>query len=182
MLAYWRTPLTTIICLMWTDEMFQTQNFFYKQLNIPDIPGIPSSAHRSSTCWWSQHVLVTLLENAVHLGTAVLLCSMSRGSGDVSCRFLEKLVGDCMPPPPCSIQFTYCYMLEGLPLTKRTGRYLIKGTTVQDLCYERSTTHSPLAKVGIYSITMSLNAKYDRECTLWQEVPLSSPLPYTECA
>ena len=87
-----------------------------------------------------------------------------------------------MLPPPCSIQFTQCYMLEGLPLTKRTGRYLIKGTTVQDLCCEGSTTHSPLAKVGIYSITMSLNAEYHRECTLRQEVPVSSPLPYTERA
>ena len=182
MLAYWRTPLTTIIWLMWIDEMFQTQNFCYKQLNIPDIPGIPSSAHRSSTRWRSQHVLVTLPENAVHLGTAVLLCSMPWGSGDVSCRFLERLVGGCMPPPPCSIQFTYCYMLEDLSLTKRTGCYLIKGTTVQDLCYEGSTTHSPLAKVGIYSITMCLNAEYHRQCTLRQEVPVSSPLPYTECA
>lgn len=181
MLAYWRTPLTTIIRLMWNDEMFQTQKFFYKQLNIPDIPGIPSSAHRSSTCWCSQHALVILLENAVHLGTAVLLCSVSWGSGDVSCRFLERLVGGCMPPPPCSIQFTYCYMLEDLPLMKRTGRYLIKGTTVQDLCYEGSNTHNPLAKVGIYSITMSLNAEYHRECTLGQEVPMLLPLRYTEC-
>jgi hypothetical protein len=136
-LAYWITPLTTVLCLMWIDEMFQTLNFFYKQLNIPDIPGIPSSAHRSSTCWCSQHVLVTLLKNAVHLGTAVLLCSMSWGSGDVSYRFLERLVGGCMLPPPCSIQFTHCYMLEGLPLTKRTGRYLIKGTTVQDLLWRK---------------------------------------------
>jgi len=37
-------------------------------------------------------------------------------------------------------------MLEGLPLTKRTGHYLLKGTTVQDSCYEGSTTHSPLTK------------------------------------
>jgi len=86
-----------------------------------------------------------------------------------------------MPPPPYSIQFTYCHILESLPLTKRTGHYLIKGTTVQDLCYKVSTTHGPLAKVGIYSITMSLNAEYHRVCTLRQEVPVSSPLPYITC-
>ena len=97
----------------------------------------------------------------------------------MSLRFLERLVGGCMPPPPCSVQFIYCYMLEGLPLTKRTGYHLIKGTTVQDLCYEGSITHGPLAKVEIYSITMSLNAEYHRECTLRQEVPVSPPLPYT---
>jgi len=68
-----------------------------------------------------------------------------------------------MPPPPWSIQFTFCYMLEGLPLTKRTESYLIKSTTVQDLYYKGSTTHNPLAKVGIYSITMSLNAECYRE-------------------
>lgn len=75
-----------------------------------------------------------------------------------------------MPPPPCSIQFTYCYMLEGLRLNKRTGGYLIKGTTVQALCYEASTTHSPQTKIGIYDIILSLNAEYQRECTPQQNV------------
>jgi hypothetical protein len=89
---------------------------------------------------------------------------MTWGSGDVSCRFLERPVGGCMPPPPWSIQFTCCYMLEGLPLNKRTAGYLIKGTTVQALCYEASTTHSPLAKTRIYDIILSLNAEYHREC------------------
>jgi hypothetical protein len=73
-----------------------------------------------------------------------------------------------MPPPPCSIQCTHCYMLEGLPLTNRTEHFLIKGTTVHDLCYEGSTRPSPLAKVGIYSITMYLNAHSGkkRQCLL----------------
>jgi hypothetical protein len=69
---------------------------------------------------------------------------MTWDSGDVSCSFLERPVGGYMPPPPYSIQFTYCYMLQGLPFKKRRGSYLIKVMTVQALCYAKRTHTQPI--------------------------------------
>lgn len=85
-----------------------------KEQSILTIPGTPSSGHRSSTCLCPSHSPIDLLWNVVHLEIAAPLCSMTRVSGEVSYRFLERPIGGCMPPPPCNIQLTHHYFAARL--------------------------------------------------------------------